>query len=366
MQTIRRFDVAIHYILMMLLCVLIAAMVLCAPAFADEPKDNAGGKGMAPDPQMKVVLDELAALDGKPIEMSDAAAARKQPTVADAAEQVLKKQNKSTDPQPVGKVDNIKVKAEPDNIPIRIYTPMGNGAFPVLVYYHGGGFVIATMDTYDASCRALCNAANCIVVSVEYRKAPENKFPAAVDDSFAAYQWVVNNAASFKGDATKVAVGGESAGGNLATVVSMLAAEKNFQKPVFQLLVYPVVDNKMDNESYLRNADAKPLNKAMMGWFFAQYLADPKSAGDPHVLPVKASKDQLSQMPPAFVIGAQIDPLRSEGKDYADALKAAGVSTEYKLYHGVTHEFFGLGAVVDTAKIAEADAGEALKKAFAK
>jgi len=356
------------YLLTALLFGLIAILIAFAPAFADnlpaQPAVTNAAQGAPPDPQMKAVLDELAGLSPKPIEMLEPADARNQPTLADAAKKVLKKQDRSTNPQPVGNVDDRKISYQPDNIPIRVYTPLGEGPFPVIVYYHGGGFVIATIDSYDASCRALCNAANAVVVAVEYRKAPESKYPAAVDDAFAAYHWVSVNAASIKGDPAKIAVAGESAGGNLATVVSMMAVEKGMTKPVFQLLVYPLVDNDMTNESYKENADAKPLNKAMMAWFFNHYLADPASAGDPHVLPMRATQAQLSQLPPAMIIAAQIDPLRTEGREYADKLQKAGVPVEYKLYNGVTHEFFGLGTVVDTAKTAESDAGAALKKAF--
>jgi len=339
------------------------AGLMCIHAFGEDTKDAQPG---AANPQMQAVLDELKSLDGKPIEMLDAAEARKQPTMADAAKSLIKKQNKPNKPEPVAHIDNTTLNSQPKGIPVRIYTPMGDGPFPVVVYYHGGGFVIATLDTYDASCRALCNAAGAVVVSVDYRQAPENKYPAAVDDSFAAYQWVVNNAGSIRGDPRKIAVAGESAGGNLATVVSMMAVEKNVQKPVFQVLIYPVVDNNLSTPSYKTYADAKPLNKAMMPWFFNNYLDNDKSGGDPHVSPLKAKEADLAKLEPALIIAAQIDPLLSEGKAYADKLKAAGVPVEYKLYDGVTHEFFGLGAVVDTAKMAEADAGAALKAAFAK
>jgi acetyl esterase len=338
-------------------------LLVATLTFGEAPVPDHPAAGAQPDPQMTEVLDTLAGLGGKPIEMLEPDQARKQPTPTDAVVAVLKKQGKSTDPEPVGDVDNRTIEA-PDgrNIATRIYAPTGAGPFPVVVYYHGGGFVIATLDTYDASCRALCVATGAVVVSVDYRQAPESKYPAAVDDAFAAYQWVRANADKIKGDPNRVAVAGESAGGNLAAVVSIIAKEKNAPMPVFQLLIYPVVDNNMGTESYKENANAKPLNRAMMTWFFGHYLADAKSADDPHVLPMKA-KD-LSGLPPAMVLTAQIDPLRSEGKAYAGRLKNAGVPVEYKNYDGVAHEFFGMGAVVDTAKVAQVDAAEALKKAF--
>jgi acetyl esterase len=318
----------------------------------------------APNSQMKAVLDELAALSPQPIETLSPEEARKQPTPTDAVKALLKSQDKSSDPEPVAEVDHRKVES-PDgrNIPVRIYTPRGEGPFPVIVYYHGGGFVIADLDTYDASCRALCNGARAVVVSVDYRRAPEHKFPAAVDDAYGAYIWVRHNAAKINGDPAKVAVAEESAGGNLATVVSLMAKEQSAALPTFQLLMYPLVDNDMNRESYVENADSKPLNRAMMGWFMKHYLSDPTSANDPHVCPFKA-KD-MTGLPPAMVITAQIDPLRSEGKAYADKLKAAGVEVQYKNYDGVTHEFFGMAAVVDVAKQAQSDASAALAQAFA-
>lgn len=341
-----------------LLAVLLSPLAVVAQM--DQPTTPTAASS-PPNAQMQAVLDELKALEPKPIETLDAKQARRQPTPTDAVKSLLKKQDQSTKPEEVGNVDNTSFDGPGGkNIPVRVYTPQGNGPFPVVVYYHGGGFVIADLDTYDASCRALCKQANAVVVSVDYRQAPENKFPAAVDDAFAAYQWVVSNPNKVKGNG-KVAVAGESAGGNLATVVSMLAKQNNVQAPVFQLLVYPLVDNNTDTESYKEHATAKPLNKAMMMWFFQNYLDDPKSGNDPRVSPMKGD---LSGLPPAMVITAQIDPLRSEGKAYADKLKSAGVEVQYKNYEGVTHEFFGMGAVVDTAKLAQADAAAALKKAF--
>ena len=165
------------------------------------------------------------------------------------------------------------VRADP--IAVRIYTPKGAGPFPVVVYYHGGGWVIADLDTYDASPRALANLANAVVVSSHYRQGPEHKFPAAHQDAFAAYRWVLANARSLKGDPSKVAVAGESAGGGLAAAVSMMARDSGAQMPVHQLLVYPIAGYDLNTPSYQENADAKPLNKAMMAWFFEKYLRSP-------------------------------------------------------------------------------------------
>lgn len=309
---------------------------------------------------MQKVLDALKSLGGKPIETLTPAEARKQPTPADAVKKVLSEMGKSTAPEPGVTVKDMTIPVDGGSIPIHIYTPAGKGPFPVMVYYHGGGFVIADTGVYDASPRTLAKMANAIMVAVDYRQAPEHKFPTAPNDAYAAYLWTTQHAREFNGDPAHVAVGGESAGGNLATVVSMMARDKKAQLPVHQLLVYPVVDNDMNTPSYLRNANAKPLNKPMMAWFFKYYGAD---ATSPYALPLKNGR--LAGLPPATIVAAEIDPLESEGKAYADKLKQAGVPVAYRAYGGVTHEFFGMGAVVPKAKDAEQYAADALKRAFA-
>lgn len=312
------------------------------------------------EPSMQKVLDAQKALNPKPIETLTPEEARLQPTPADGVKKVLADMKKSTAPEPGVTVKDLNMPAAGGGtIPLHVYVPEGKGPFPVMMYYHGGGFVIADTKVYDASPRALAKMAKAIMVSVDYRRAPEHKFPAAPEDAYAAYLYTLQHAKEWGGDPQRVAVGGESAGGNLATVVSLMARDKKAQMPVHQLLVYPVVDNDMNRPSYQQNANAKPLNKPMMAWFFKHYGADPKS---PYALPLKNA--QLQGLPPATVIGAEIDPLRDEGKAYADKLQQAGVKVDYKLYSGVTHEFFGMGAVVPKAKDAEQYAADALKKAF--
>lgn len=332
----------------------LAAAMLCGSAFAQDAAQPPKAES-----HMQKVLDAHKALGPKPIETLTPEEARKQPTVADAVKKVLSDEGKSTAPEAGVTVKDMSVPVAGGSVPVHIYTPEGKGPFPVMVYYHGGGFVIADTKVYDASPRALAKMAKAIMVSVDYRQAPEHKFPTAPNDAYAAYIWTTQHAKEFNGDPAKVAVGGESAGGNLATVVSMMARDKKAQMPVHQLLVYPVVDNDMNNPSYQRNANAKPLNKAMMGWFFKHYGGDPSN---PYALPMKATS--LKGLPPATIIAAEIDPLLSEGKAYADKLKKDGVKVDYKEYSGVTHEFFGMGAVVPKAKDAEQYAADALKKAF--
>lgn len=321
-----------------------------------------GKKDQTPkaDPAMQEVLDSLKALGGKPIEKLSPDEARRQPSPSDAVKALMAKKGLTTPPNRVA-VTHRQIPGPNGDIPLHLYTPLGTGPFPVLVYFHGGGFVIADTAAYDASPRALAEGAGIIVVAVDYHHAPEHKFPAAPQDAFAAYTWVRANAAGFNGDPALVAVGGESAGGNLATVVSMMARDKNIEAPLHQLLVYPVVDNDMTRASYLRNAKAKPLNKAMLEWFFGHY-ASPREAVHPYALPMKAAS--LSGLPPATVITAQIDPLQSEGMAYAQRLLASGVPVAQRDYAGVTHEFFGMGAVVPAAQEAEKFAAERLRDAF--
>ena len=316
-----------------------------------------------PNTQMQAVLDELTKLGPKPLETLTAVEARKQPSPADAVKALLKKQGKSLAPEAVAKVEDKTITGPGGNIPIRIYTPKGEGPFPVIVYYHGGGWVIADLDTYDASPRALVNATNAVVVSAHYRQGPEHKFPAAHEDAHAAYKWVLEHAKELKGDPKRIALVGESAGGNLAASVSVLAREHKMQMPVYQVLVYPIADDNLETASYIENAKAKPLSRAAMQWFFKQYLNTPAD-GSNHLISLVSEKN-LANLPPTTVITAQIDPLRSEGKAYADLLQKTGIDVRYKNYEGVTHEFFGMGAVVDKAKEAQQFAAEGLKKAFA-
>lgn len=318
-----------------------------------------------PDAQMQAVLDQFAALDGKPITECTPQEARKQPSPTDAVKALLKKQGKSTDPEAVGSVKDVSYPAAAGTQPARVYTPKGDGPFPVLAYWHGGGWVLADLDTYDASCRALCNAAGCIVVSLEYRHAPEFPFPAAADDAYAGYQYVLKNAATMNGDSKKVAVAGESAGGNLAAVTTLRARDTGLQLPLAQVLVYPVTNNDLDTPSYLKNADAKPLNKPMMKWFFAHYVGNQAATGaNPVAFPMRAVN--LTKLPPTTIINAEIDPLLDDGVKYAAKLKAAGVTVTQQTFPGVAHEFFGMGAVVDKSKEAVKVAADALKLAYGK
>mgnify|MGYP000680394391 FL=1 len=312
-------------------------------------------------PEMQVVIEKLISLGGKPIETLDAKEARMQPTPTDAVMAVMRDNNMIAPPAQCDTMGK-DIPVTGGTTHVRIYTPkQGKAPYPVIVYYHGGGWVIADINVYNGGAQALCEQVGAVVVSVEYPKGPENKFPAAHNVSFDAYKWVLKNYTLLKGDSTKLAVVGESAGGNLAANMSMMARDKKIQMPLYEVLVYPIANNDVNSESYVKFAAAKPLSKPMMEWFFKNELSSAAQAADPRISLVKAN---LAGMPKTLIIGAEIDPLQSEGKMLSDKLSAAGVETDYQLFLGVTHEFFGMAAVVPQAKEAQALAARKLKAAF--
>jgi acetyl esterase len=325
--------------------------------------DGGSVKPMAmPDDDMKKVLDAHAALGAKPLETLTPAEARKGPTPADAAKKVAASEGKSTAPDPAVKSADRTIPGPAGALPVRIYTPAsGAGPWPVVVYYHGGGWVIANKEVYDGGARAISKLANAVVVSVDYRQGPEHRFPAAHDDAIATYKWALANAASINGDPKKVALAGESAGGGLAVATAIAARDMKLQQPTSIVSVYPIAGTDTNTASYQENANAKPLSKPAMEWFFRNYLNGAQDYADPRVNLVAAD---LKGLPPVTIINAQIDPLRSDGEQLADKLRAAGVDVQQKTYGGVTHEFFGMGNVLDKAKDAEQMAADALKKGW--
>ena len=310
---------------------------------------------------MQLVMEKLQSYGAPPIESLTAVEARKGPTPTTAVMDVMKENNIAMPPSMVDTIGR-DIPVNGGSIHARVYTPKGgDSTYPLIVYYHGGGWVIADLDTYDASAKGLAEQTGAVVVSVHYRQAPEHKFPTAHNDAFAAYQWVLQNATALKGDTSRIAVAGESAGGNLACNVSIMAREKGIKMPVHQLLVYPVANNDMNSASYQKYAAAKPLSKPMMEWFATNYLPSMATAAYPRISIVKAN---LKGLPPTTIIGAEIDPLTTEGALLSDKLKEAGVTVDYKLYNGVTHEFFGMATVIPEAKAAQAQASSNIKNAF--
>ena len=330
---------------------------------AKQIKPNDPKPDWAPNitPEMQTVIEKLESFGTPPLTTLTPQEARTKPSPADAAMGVIKDNNISVPPPQVD-TSGKDIPVTGGMIHLRIYTPKATmDSFPVIVYYHGGGWVIANLDTYDASARAMSEQTGAVVVSVAYRQAPEFKFPTAHNDSYAAYQWVLNNASSIKGDSKKIALVGESAGGNLAASVSMMARDNHVAMPVYQVLVYPIAGYDMNTESYQKNEKAKPLDKGLMKWFFDNYLPNAAAGNDPKISLVKAN---LKGLPPTTIITAEYDPLQSEGKMLADELKKAGVTVNYKNYDGVTHEFFGMAAIIPEAKQAQAVAAGDLKNAL--
>lgn len=326
-----------------------------------KPAGPAPEWGKTIKPEMQAVMEKLNSYGDKPLETLSATDARKNHTPTDAVMDLAKQNNITL---PIAKVDTIgkDIDVSGGKIHLRVYTPKdGTGPYPLIVYYHGGGFVIANLDVYNASAQALAEQVGAVVVSVAYRLAPENKFPTAHNDAFTAYEWAVKNAVDLKADPAKIAVVGESAGGNLAANVSVMARDKHIMLPVHQVLIYPIAQADMNTESYNMYEKAKPLNKAMMGWFTEKYLTTMIEAQDPKMSLVNAN---LNGLPSTTIITAEIDPLHDDGVILARKLKAAGVKVDSKNYEGVTHEFFGMALLVPEAKAAQAYAADQLKAAF--
>ncbi len=328
------------------------------------PPVAAGTQPPAAAPDMQAVLNAHASLAPKPIETLTPLRARLQPSAADATMKVMREKGMSTAPEPAVTTQDLPYGSDPMQY-ARVYKPVaasGSAApLPVIGYYHGGGWVIADVNTYDAAPRLLSKQLNAIVVSVEYRHAPEFKFPAQHDDAGAAYRWVLQNAAAWGGDANKIALAGESAGGNLAVATAIYARDNNLTAPVHVLSVYPIANSEMTLPSRRDSANAKPLNAAMLKWFGHYYQNSPADAQDPRLNLVAAN---LRGLPPTTIVNAQIDPLRSDGETLAEAMRRAGDKVEQRTFPGVTHEMFGMGSVVRGAYDANLYAVERLRAAF--
>jgi acetyl esterase len=239
-------------------------------------------------------------------------------------------------PAAVAQVEDITIPGPGGQIPLRIYTPAGTGPFPLLIYLHGGGWVFGTLDQSDNVCRYFTSKVGCIVISVDYRLAPKHKFPAAVEDAYGATQWAAENAKRIKGDPARIAIGGASAGGNLAAVVCLMAKDRSGPSLVFQLLAYPPTNiATLETASYRDFARGHGLGKSHVKWYRKQYLANEEDAKNAYASPLLA--DDLSNLPPALVLTGEFDVLRDEGEAYAKRLKQEGVPARYIRYANMGH-----------------------------
>jgi acetyl esterase len=305
-------------------------------------------------PEIRALLDRQAASGRPPLHRQSVTQARAFHT-EDAAPL-------NGEPVPVAAVADRAVPGPGGDLPVRVYTPEGEPPFPIVVFFHGGGWVVGTLDTYDPLCRALAAAVPAVVVSVDYRLAPEHRWPAAVEDAYAATLWASRHAAELGGAQHRLAVAGDSAGGNLAAVVALGARDRGGPAIAFQLLVYPALDAAGDTGSWREYADGFYLTAAGMRWYWDHYLGGADGAA-PDASPLRAAF--LGGLPPALVVTADHDVLRDEGEAYAARLREAGVAADVRRVEGVVHGFFRWRAVTGAADAALQDAAAALRSALA-
>lgn len=305
------------------------------------------------DPQAKALLDQLAAQGNLPETSLTPREARLQ---MDAAALFF-----GAKPA-VGRVDDRTIPGPGGPIRIRLTAPEGPGPFPALVFFHGGGWVVGSLHSHDQLCRAITRASGVAVVSVDYRLAPEDPFPAAVDDAEAATSWVAKHGQELGVDTRRLAVGGDSAGGNLAAVVARRRRDRGELGLALQVLIYPVTDFDRNTASYLENADGYMLTRDLMAWYWDKYVPDPARRLDPDAAPLRA--EDLSGLPPALVVTAEYDPLRDEAEHYARRLTEAGVAVQLSRYPGMIHGFLRRYTQLDQGKAALDELSGALRKAF--
>lgn len=319
-------------------------------------------------PQAQAIMNAFSELHPLPFEILEPAQARKQPGPADAVKALLEKQGKDSSPEAVGSVEDLTIQdAAGGPMTLRVYKPKNlQPSAPVLMWIHGGGWVLFTIDDhYDASCRGLCNKTGAIVVTPDYRRAPEAPFPASHDDVLAAYRWLAVNAASIGGDPARIAIGGESVGGNMAPATVLQLAEAGERLPLAMVCVYPVTTAEQFGESMVDAADGRPLNRALLSWMaMYAFQGRPDAAKDPRIDLLGWSDAKLRMMPPTIVITDEWDVLRSQGQEFARKLEAAGVPTQATYYQGAMHEFFGASAVFELAAQAQLEAARHLLRAF--
>jgi acetyl esterase len=280
----------------------------------------------------------------------------------DMARRAMSAAARNADREPIHRCWDETLAGPRSGVPVRFYRPDGEGLLPVLVYLHGGSWVVGDLDSHDADCRSLANLVGCLVVAVHYRLAPEDRFPAPVEDTYAVLAWLNRSASEVGGDPERVAIGGVSAGGNLAAAATLMARDRGGPSIVHQLLVYPITDVGLDTPSYERFADGHVLTRASMRWAWAQYLRRPEDGFHPYASPLRAPS--LDGLPPALVITAECDPLCDEGEAYGRRLQAAGVHAVVSRFSGMVHTFFSTFPPLDATRRARSEAAAALRCAF--
>jgi acetyl esterase len=305
------------------------------------------------DPEARALLDAIEQLGVKPVE---------QLTVPEARLQARAFLDLQGPPQEVAAVAHRFIPGPTADVPVRIYTPEGTGPFPAVVYFHGSGWVILNIELVDPTMRSLANSTGCVVVAVNYQKAPEHQFPVPFDDCWAATRWVAEHAAELDIDPTRIAVGGDSAGGNLAAAVCLRARDEGGPALAFQLLVYPATDFGWDKPSAIENATGYRLQRESMRWFWNHYVNDASDGDNPYVSPLRAP--DLSGLPPALIITAEFDPLRDDGELYAERLRDAGVPVKYTCYDGMIHGFYFMLGVLGQAKLLHDEIGTEVRAAL--
>lgn len=295
-----------------------------------------GDHTMPLDPAAEALLEQMRLQGTPPFELM---------SVPEARDAAMAFRELGGDTEVVADVRNVLAAGPAGQLPVRVYHPAPGTRLPLLVYFHGGGWVIGNIEVADKACRALANAAQCVVASVEYRLSPETKFPGPAEDCYFATCWLAERAADLGAKPDQLVVGGDSAGGNLAAAVSIMARDRGVPQISYQLLIYPVTAPAAGTEfaSYEQNADGYLLTRAAMHWFWDMYLAKPEDGDNPYASPLKA--DDLSGLPPAMVVTEEFDPLRDEGLEYARRLREAGVSTTSVHYDGLIHGFFWMGGI---------------------
>lgn len=349
------------------------AGVLAKPL--DAVRDMLAGRqeGLATDPsgllvpQAQAIVDAHASHAPLPLEILEPDHARAQPDPADAVRVALRQQDRSTAPEPVDSIDDVTIPGPGGDLSVRVYRPLGapDEPLPIVVWVHGGGWVVFSVDTYDASCRGLANKAGAIVISPEYRRAPEHVFPAAHDDVLATYRWARDNAAQLGGDPQRIAIGGESVGGTMAAATCLQLKAAGEPLPAAQALVYPLTTGSQFGDSMTDAADARPLNRPLLSWMAMHaFEGVPDAAQDPRIGLLELPTDRLEGLPPAIVVTAERDVLRSQGQELARHLESAGVPVTSRHYEGVMHEFFGASALLDEAESAQQEVADHLLRAF--